>query len=51
MAVASMSRGDKIKQMFGTPYGNAFSTQFSDIQRSQDTPNFAAGATATPRAA
>jgi beta-glucosidase len=40
MAVASMSRADKIKQMYGTLYGNAFSTQFNDIQRSLDTPQY-----------
>jgi beta-glucosidase len=33
-AIATMSRGDKIKQMYGTLYGSAFATQFNDIQRS-----------------
>ena len=35
--VASMSLADKIKQMQGTLFGDAFHTQFNDIQRSQDT--------------
>jgi beta-glucosidase len=37
IAVATMSLKDKTKQMYGTLYGNAFSTQFNDIQRSLDT--------------
>ena len=52
MTVATMSLADKVKQMHGTLYGDAFHTQFNDIQRSQDTDRrFAAGGTATPRAA
>ena len=30
----SMSRADKIKQMYGTLFGDPFHTQFNDIQRS-----------------
>ena len=37
MTVATMSLADKAKQMQGTLYGDAFHTQFNDIQRSQDT--------------
>jgi beta-glucosidase len=33
----SMSRADKIKQMYGTLFGDPFHTQFNDIQRSYDT--------------
>ena len=37
MTVASMSFSDKLRQMQGTYYGDAFHTQFNDIQRSMDT--------------
>jgi beta-glucosidase len=35
--VASMSLDDKVRQMQGTLFGDAFHTQFNDIQRSMDT--------------
>jgi len=35
--LTNMSRDDKIKQMYGTLFGDPFHTQFSDIQRSYDT--------------
>jgi beta-glucosidase len=35
--IASMSLADEARQMRGTPYGTAFSTQYNDIQRSMDT--------------
>src|SRR3954453_6652551 len=34
--IASMSLADEARQMRGTPYGTAFSTQYNDIQRSMD---------------
>jgi beta-glucosidase len=37
--VASMSLSEQILQMQGTLYGDAFHTQFTDIQRSQDALN------------
>ena len=51
MTVATMPLPDKVKQMQGTLYGDAFHTQFNDIQRSQNTTEFVAGGTATPPAA
>jgi len=35
--ISSMSLSDEVWQMYGQPYGNAFSVQYSDIQSSQDT--------------
>ncbi len=40
MTVATMPLSDKAKQMQGTLYGDAFHTQFNDIQRSQNTTEF-----------
>jgi len=37
MAIGSMTLSEKVLQMQGTKYGNPFSLQFNDIQRSQDT--------------
>ena len=51
MTVATMPLSDKAKQMQGTLFGDAFHTQFNDIQRSQNTTEFVAGGTATPPAA
>ena len=40
MTVATMPLSDKAKQMQGTLFGDAFHTQFNDIQRSQNTTEF-----------
>jgi beta-glucosidase len=37
MAIGSMTLAEKALQMQGTKFGSPFSTQFNDIQRSQDT--------------
>ena len=37
MTVATMSLAEKVTQMQGTLYGDAYHTQFNNIQRSQDT--------------
>ncbi len=39
MKLASLSLADEAAQMRGMPYGNSFSVQYNDIQRSVDTPS------------